>query len=130
MRNYDTATDQRAATARVIEVEEVLASADPGSLRASRTYLLRDEWDWRDLRDFVINEITSRRTMGGRDALREAGIFKGFVKRHGSNAEAIARYAFDRLDGVYEGTEVGVTSFCKNADPFFADPIAERLAGG
>jgi len=95
---------------------------------SSRTHLLDGAWDWRRVRDYVVSEIESRQGPQRFDHNKLIGIFKGFVGRWGAErAEAICRYAFESADGLWQGKPVSVTSWCANADPYFATPIAQRL---
>lgn len=94
---------------------------------AGRKHLLLEEWNWSALRDYVISEIEKRRTISQRDATKEYGIFNSFVKRWGVHSRTIAEFAFGDCNGVWDGLVVSPTSFCKNADVWFATPIAEHL---
>jgi len=97
-----------------------------------KTHLFRDPemWEWTELRDYVIYEIT--RVTGEvsghpTSSAAEAQIFKSFMKRHGANAQRIARYAMDTCDGFWYGSPVSIFDFCKNSDPQFADHILKSL---
>lgn len=87
-----------------------------------------EQWTWRELRDYVVDEIENRFGIFTRDPLKEAGIFKGFVKRWGQNAGAIARYAFTVCDGLWHDSPVTVFRFAQGSDAHFASIIAESLA--
>lgn len=93
----------------------------------SRGYLMRSEWDWSDLRDYVVHEIESRFGPFPRETHKEIGIFKGFMKRWGPDAEVIARYAFEVENGRWAGAPISVYRFCQNSDPYFAEVILERV---
>lgn len=87
------------------------------------------EWEWRDLRDYVMREMESVHGPQVRDSLKEKSIFSSFIKRHGAvDAVAVARYAFGFSKGMWANAPISVNRFCKASDPFFADPIKQRLA--
>lgn len=94
-------------------------------------YLAKDQgdWCWEDLRDYVAREYTARFGVFPRDSRKEHGIFTSFVARWGiDQAVAVARYAFETMDGRWKGSPVSVTRFCKNSDPYFSVPILKYLA--
>jgi hypothetical protein len=113
-------------TVVVTDVVEVSPGYTPD---LHREHLSRsdEEWDWRELRDYVVSEIESRFGAIPRDAHKEKGIFDSFVNRWGANAAYIARYAFEIADGRWRGAPISITRFCKNSDPYFGQPIVERL---
>lgn len=86
-----------------------------------------EQWGWEQLRDYVVTQIEGRFGCFPRDALKESGIFKGFVKRWGEKAGPIAIHAFEVRQGAWAGAPIGVTRFTKGNDPFFAVPILESL---
>lgn len=86
------------------------------------------EWQWDDLRDYVIYELEKRfGCFARRPATQEFGIFDSFRRRWGNKAPAIARHAFEVCGGMWHNRQVTVESFCKGSDPYFAQPIADRL---
>jgi hypothetical protein len=128
LRNFDDVT-----TAPQIDVKssvgfsaEVTVTVNPST---SSSFLLRSDeaWDWQDLRDYVVREIEARFGVFPRNPLREAATFKSFMTRWGVQAPAIARYAFETLDGRWAGAPISVNRFCKNSDPYFAAVIAETI---
>lgn len=121
-----SATERSAVITDRVEVE-VLPSPSPKT-SVAQTYAMFGQWDWRRLRDYVVDQITRHHGAPSRDPMREASIFKGFINRWGSErAEQIARYVFERCDGRWAKEPVTLARFCKNADPFFATPISEKL---
>ncbi|GAA1978838.1 hypothetical protein [Kitasatospora viridis] len=87
------------------------------------------DWTWQELRDYVLRQLTERRIPYATiPAERIAGIFKGFSTRWGTDAAAIARFAYEHCDGQWRDAPVTPLRFCKNSDPYFAAVIAERLA--
>jgi hypothetical protein len=89
----------------------------------------RDDWDWGDLRDYVIREIEKRHGPQVREPMKEKAIFGSFIKRHGAaQSVAIAEFAFDLSNGMWQSAPISVNRFCKASDPFFADPIKQRLS--
>lgn len=97
---------------------------------SSRSHLTTTDWGWEELRDYVVTSIEKRWGVFPRDSRKEAGIFKSFLARWPSQAQQIARYAFEVSDGRWRGAPVSVNRFCKASDPYFAAVIAERLVEG
>lgn len=129
--NFEPSTVATAPISRlapkVVLTESVTVTQLPSQ---SRTDLLtkQDMWGWSELRDYVVSSIEARFGSFPRDAKKEASIFGRFVKEHGVMAPAIARYAMEDCDGWWRNAPVSVTRFCRGSDPFFADPIKERLS--
>lgn len=86
-----------------------------------------ETWGWEELRDYVIRNIEARHGAFPRNFKTEGGIFKSFVNRHGSNAGLIAKFAFEQQGGMWRNAPITVNRFCKASDPYFAEPIIERL---
>jgi hypothetical protein len=131
MQNFDTELDTLGVT-RVVKVSEVSETVRQMRPNDSRTHLLTKAecWTWMELRDYVTTEIEARfgtqTQMGFYQAM---GAFKGFIERWGGEqSAAISRYVFEVCDGMWLGKPVAPSRWCKNNDPFFAIPIAERLA--
>lgn len=95
---------------------------------ASDTFTAPTHWTWEQLRDYVVRSIEARHGAFPRNFKTEASIFKGFINRHGSNAGLIARYAFEREDGMWRNAPITPSRFAKGSDPYFAEIIAARLA--
>jgi hypothetical protein len=88
-----------------------------------------DEWDWKDLRDYVMREMERYHGPQVRDSIKERSIFGSFIKRHGAvDAAAIAQYAFGFCEGMWSKAPISVNRFCRNSDQYFAEPIKQRLA--
>jgi hypothetical protein len=96
------------------------------------------DWEWDDLRDYVIHEIESRHGAQVRDSRKESGIFKSFLGRYGvadtdGKIDAtipvkIAKTAFGPVyNGMWRSAPIAVTRFTKGSDPYFADIILSRL---
>lgn len=135
MRNFDTELDLHGVTkmvttsttsvvTEVVVEESVTVTRHPST---SRAYLGKTEWAWDDLRDYVVAEIETRFGAFPRDSRKESGIFKSFLARWGSQAQAIARFAFEVEDGRWGGAPISVNRFCKGSDPYFAEKIVARL---
>lgn len=94
-----------------------------------KTFLVSGDWTWRQLRDYIEVQTSSRFGMkDDRDAAVTAGICKAFVARWGGKrAEEIARYAYERKGGVWMGKPVGFSRFTKNSDPYFAEVIVREM---
>lgn len=133
LRNFDTDLDTSGVTRMTVESTIGITESATVSTRPAQavTHLLKDdgEWGWEELRDFVVSEIETRFGPFPRDARKEAAIFKAFVDRWGPRSASIARYAFGPIDGRWHNAPISVNRFCKNSDPYFAIPIAERLHG-
>lgn len=86
------------------------------------------DWSWEQLRDYVLRAVTERHgPQPQADPAKQAAIFKGFHARWGTKAGAIARFAFEQQDGYWRSAPITPTRFCRGSDPYFAQPIAERL---
>lgn len=87
------------------------------------------EWDWRQLRDYVMRSIAERHgPQPAGDEIKNQSIFKSFAQRWGNQAGPIARFAFEDQDGFWRDAPVTVSRFTKGNDAYFAGPISERLA--
>lgn len=130
MRNFDDDEVQTLSKSGVVQdVPQVRETVTLRSQRPRKTYISSESWEWRELRDYVIAQMQMKSSCVGYspDSLKESGIFKGFINRWGDQAEAIARYVFEDHDGTWLGEPVTPTRFTKGNDPYFAEPIAERL---
>lgn len=94
----------------------------------SRAYLFKEpaDWDWEDLRDYSVEQITEVSGPFEFDATKANSVFRAFMKRH-PNAPQIARYVFDILGGLWYAEPVGIYRFYRGQDPYFADPITRLL---
>lgn len=105
------------------------ARVDPGEVlgQTSMTHLIGgrspQSWSWEQLRDYVVDQIVLHHGNFPRNPLRESGIFKGFLSRHGERAGEIAIYAFEGCKGWWKNSPIGVERFTKGSDPWFADEI-------
>jgi hypothetical protein len=64
-----------------------------------------------------------------RDARKEHAIFRRFFNEYGTDAIAIAKFAFGPVcGGMWRGAPISVNRFCKASDDYFAKAILERLA--
>lgn len=88
-----------------------------------------EEWEWQDLRDYVMREMERIHGPQVRDSIKERSIFGSFIKRHGAvDAVAIAQYAFGFCEGMWSTAPISINRFCRNSDQYFAEPIKQRLA--
>lgn len=96
---------------------------------SSKTHLTasESEWDWQQLRDYVINQIEAIHGPQPRNPVKEKSIFSSFLKRWGAQAPAIARAAFEVHQGFWHSAPISVNRFCKASDLYFSTVIAERL---
>jgi hypothetical protein len=135
--DFDAATRQQRLEAlrklkgmtRVVETVPVVTEKVHVTPVAGASYLLKEDsqWTWEDLRDYVMGQIETFHGPQLRNPVKEASIFKGFLKRHGAKAVGIARFAFEQQRGMWQRAPISVNRFCAGSDPYFADVIAERL---
>lgn len=125
MINFDTELDRGVTTVEVPRAT-VTVTTRPSE---RRTHVLSEPSSWspEQLRDYVVAQIQKHHGPFPRDAVRETSIFRGFVNRWGGDAGRIARVAFEEFGGMWRNAPVGINRFCKNSDPYFAEPILERL---
>jgi hypothetical protein len=90
-----------------------------------RTHLVSEQWEWEQLRDYVATQIEQRFGPFPRNPIKEASIFKSFVKRWGDQAPIIAKAAFEHYDGWWRGAPISITRFCKGSDDWFARKILD-----
>ncbi len=124
--NFDTDLDAKGVVSAVTVVETVAVTHRPSEGRSWLTKPV-EQWDWRDLQDYVVHEIETRHGVFPRNSKKEYGIFSSFVSRWGAKAGRIAQYAFDVCEGRWIGAPISVFRFCKNSDPVFAQVIADKL---
>lgn len=116
-------------TATPLTVEEPAPVAHVGQDAVTHTMKPDAEWEWKDLRDYVMREMENVHGPQVRESMKEKSIFSSFIKRYGAvDAAAIARYAFGFSKGMWANAPISVNRFCKASDPFFGDPIKQRLA--
>lgn len=108
-------------------VEETVTVRPVASQAAGYAMKAETAWGWQELRDYVIREIEKRHGPQVRNPKTEASIFKSFMSRWPEQAVAIARSAFDVHDGMWHNAPISVNRFCKASDPYFAQPLAERV---
>jgi hypothetical protein len=98
----------------------------------AQSYMLKDQWGWEDLRDYVVSCIETTHGPFPRNAIKEASIFKSFFARWEAkevgSAKAIAETAFGIHHGMWANAPISVNRFCKSSDPFFAESIMKELA--
>lgn len=109
----------------VITEEVVIRSVAPAP--TAHLAVGDDAWSWQELRSYVVRSIEATIGLFPRDELKEAAIFKAFCSRWPEDAPAIARYAFETMNGYWKGAPVGVTRFCKASDEYFGVPIVKAL---
>lgn len=94
----------------------------------SKGYLLKDDldWDWKDLRDFVLDEMEQRGIEVEEEPTKVASIFKAFFKRWDLKGIAIARNIFEVRDGQWYNHPISVNNFCAGQDAYFSKPVFEQ----
>jgi hypothetical protein len=142
MLNFDTDLDvARAQGARTVQVTATVPSvretltvtrlSPAPATRETRTTDVGkspEEWSWEDLRNYVVRQIETFFGEFPKDPARLRGIFSSFHARHGRMAGPIAVAAFETFGGRWKGAPISVTRFCLKSDPWFADPIKQRLS--
>jgi hypothetical protein len=124
LRSFDV---QDLPPGRASSTSPVSRSVPPPS--QSRLFLVSSgEWGWEELRDYVVNRIEKRWGPQRRDPLKEASIFRSFVKRWGRMSEPISRYAFEIADGFWMGDPITINRWAKGSDPYFAAVIVKKLS--
>lgn len=83
--------------------------------------------EWEKLRDYVIERIQAVHGPIPPEPKRWNTIFMGFYGRWEDLALPIARYAFEKAEGMWLGAPVGVARFEKASDAVFAGKIAAQL---
>ena len=114
------------STSTVALVDETSVSLMANS-RHSYLGKADETWDWRDLLDYVVDQIERLHGPFVRESGKEYGIFNAFVGRWGDRSAAIARYAFETNGGYWVNAPITITRFTKGNDPFFALPISQRI---
>lgn len=133
LQNFDTDLDTLGAT-RIVKSTPATAVRSTVTPKANthHTYEAKPEaeWGWSEFRDFVVDKITEAHGPFPRSDVKEAGIFKRFLAEYGvADAVAIVRYAFEVCDGRWANAPIGIARFCRGSDPYFAQPILERIKG-
>lgn len=129
----DFDTDLSRSTTVVVKqtapvVTETVTTTLAPSAKSTHVLKSESEWGWEELRDYVVSSIEKRHGAFPRNFKTEASIFKSFIVRWGAQAPAIARFAFEFSDGMWHNAPISVNRFCKNSDPYFAQPISQRLS--
>lgn len=86
-----------------------------------------EAWGWEEVRDYVVTSIEARHGAFPRNFKTEGSIFKSFTNRWGNQAGRIAQIAFEEFEGMWKGAPISVNRFCIGSDPYFAQPLSERL---
>lgn len=120
----ETVIDIRLGAEDASQVSDVMHRVRP---LESRRDMISGEWGWEECRDYVVRKIEERWGTSPRDPLKEAGIFKGFVGRWGSQAKPIAIAACEAHGCIWRSAPLTVTRFTKGNDPYFASVIAANL---
>ncbi|MFI0967042.1 hypothetical protein ACH4S8_37510 [Streptomyces sp. NPDC021080] len=106
-----------------------LGARGPVSMAASDRLSAPMDWDWQQLRDYVLRSIAERHgPQPHYETVKITAIFKSFAARWGNQAGPIACFAFEQQDGFWLNAPVTITRFAKGNDGYFAGPISERLA--
>jgi hypothetical protein len=128
MLDFDSAVEAAAPTRPAQLVERVTVTTRPSEIEQAYRAREDEQWSWSDLRDYVVTQIEAVHGPQPRDHYKEMGIFKAFASRWQEAAPAIARHAFEVERGMWRSAPISVSRFAKGSDPYFAVPIAERLA--
>lgn len=125
MRNFDTSLD-RQRVSRIVHPTTV-ARSKPTAHKSHLVTHNMQRWTWRQVRDYIIEQIEARQGAQHQEVAKDAGIIKAFCNRWGDLAPHIAQYAYETADGVWDHRPITVLSFCKAGDARFASVIADRL---
>lgn len=115
--------------AQTVEAPTIVQSVTVTQTPARSDLLTSTEnWTWVELRDYVVSEIIARFGPFPRDSRKEHAIFNRFLNQYGSDAIAVAQYAFGPVcDGWWGKAPISINRFCRASDPYFVAPILERL---
>jgi len=92
----------------------------------AKSHLIKEEWAWSDLRDYVVGQIEQLHGPFPRNPIKEAAIFKSFISRW-PRAQEIAKCAFEVHKGYWSGAPISVNRFCLSSDSYFGRPIMDSL---
>jgi hypothetical protein len=120
--NFDDDTETTPETIEIEIVTSVAVSSEI-SIKPYQSYQMKSDWSWQDLRDYVVSSIEAVHGPFPRNAIKESGIFKGFLNRWGDQSQVIAKRAFEVYGGMWAGAPISVYRFAKSSDEFFAKPI-------
>lgn len=121
-----------AAPAPEVTVESSSTITAEPVAKGRATHLLRPAKDWtpENLRDYVLAEAEARFGPQPSLGVRELGIMRSFMERHGAlEAVMVAQAAFEVYGGLWRQAPVGIGRFTKGNDPYFADVILARVKG-
>jgi hypothetical protein len=128
-------TDDDVDTERVVLNDTIPVVTETVTVRPVRrveqgkTYVGVDpaNWDADALLSYVATQIQRLHGPFPRDPKKETAIMRSFLNRWGDRAGAIAQYAFEVSGGMWRGSPVGITRFCKASDAYFGQVILDRL---
>lgn len=87
-----------------------------------------EQWEWQDLRDYVVTECVDHGLQYQGDGFKEKAMFSAFLKRWPEGrGQQIALYAFQVAQGLWKGQLVNPTMFSKGFDPYFAVEIDQLI---
>lgn len=129
MINFETELDQAGVSRMIRDTVPVVTDTISFRRETRTTEKGKDPatWTWEDLQAYVVKEIQQRFGAFPRDPFREKSIFSSFLTRWGAKAGPIAKYAFERYQGMWKGSPISVQRFCKNSDKYFASVIDQEL---
>jgi hypothetical protein len=84
-------------------------------------------FEWEKVRDYVVGQILALHGPFPRDTKKENTIFMHFLGRWEDLSMSIAKYAFEKADGMWLDAPVSVARFHKTSDPVFAQKIAAQI---
>lgn len=122
---------RRVVTTKPVEITQVVTETvrvAPLSSRVSHHSKPIEQWNWSDLRDYLITNIEAVHGPQVRDPRKEAGILKAFIARWGiEQAFVIAQAACEFYGCVWRNTPLTISRFAQGSDPYFAQVIADKL---
>lgn len=99
---------------------------------AARSDLLveAERWGWSELRDYVVAQILDRFGPFPRDSRKEYGIFNRYFNAYGMDGIRVSEFAFGPVcEGWWGGAPISINRYSKASDPYFTEPILQRLNG-
>lgn len=106
-----------------LEVKRALVTSE----RVAWKMMEPSQWQWSDLRDYIIFQSESMFGPAERNPAKESSIVKSFMKRWGPMAVPIAQRAFTVYEGVWWGEPVRIERFALGNDGNFAQVLAGEV---
>lgn len=137
MKHFDTELDKQSSYRRVVEKEIVQEVKPEPQIKQSfvapsnsqtHAFSHPEQWNWEQLRDYVVSQIEQRFGAFPRDPVVEASIFRSFYGRWKEKSGLIAVAAFEAHGGYWRSAPITVSRFTKGSDDYFASIIASNIS--